>query len=95
MILMPKNLTEEKMVELLKEQSLSILNAVDHKFARLEVRLTSDFERIEKSIANLSATLDKFFIRLTEHENRFVELNKKVDKISLFIKEKFGVEITA
>ena len=107
----------------LSEQSNNILQAVDTKFTRLEVRLNREHEEVtrsiqtltdglndvrksiqeltnglddvRKSIQELTATLNKFIQRVEAQEAKFEALNSKVEKITSFIKEKFGVEITA
>ena len=93
--MMAANLTKDELEKLLQEQTNSILSAVDHKFARLEARLTREHDEVIKSIKGLTATLDRFFLRLTEHEVKVNILYNKVEKITSFIKDKFGVEITA
>ena len=113
---MAKDLTQDKLEELILEQTNSILNAVDHKFARLEVRLTREHEEtnkaiqaltagldeVRKSIQNLTARVDEltsalnlYIKRMDQQEFKVAALYSKVEKITSFIKEKFGVEITA
>lgn len=107
--LMSKELTQEKLEELLGEQTKVILNAVDHKFARLEVRLNREYEEVtqsikaltagldevRKSIQELTAALNQFIRRVEAQESKVEALYSRVEKITSFLKEKFGVEITA
>lgn len=113
---MGENLTEEKLEEFLGEQTKTILNAVDHKFARIEVRLQQFETRIEgelseirksiqdliarqgetsKSIQELTATLNKYIERVEAQESKVEALYSKVEKITSFLKEKFGAELAS
>lgn len=87
---------------LISEQTGVILNAVDEKlgmfkadvserFDKIEIRL----DRVEDAIRQLTLTLDEFMKRVIHQDEEVAVLNAKVDKISAFLKQKFGVEISA
>lgn len=90
---MPQNFPKKEIEGLLAEQSNSILRAVDIKFARLEVRLNREHEEVMRSIEKLTSSLDNFLKRLTDYEDKYESLRLRVNKMSAFLKEKFGVEI--
>mgnify|MGYP001576657549 CR=1 FL=1 len=81
--------------ERLSEQTNVILNAVDEKLAALEVKFKKEIEENRRLIKDLTLTLDEFMRRVISQDEEIVLLRAKVDKISSFIKEKFGVEISA
>ena len=96
------DLTKKEMEGLLSEQTSVILNAVDEKFNifKTEVnerfsKIDSRLDKIEDAIRELTLTLDEFMKRVMHQDEEITVLNAKVDKISAFLKQKFGVEISA
>ena len=78
----------------------SIIEAVDFKFASLEVHMDQRFEalegrvsKLEESNNRLAILLEDFLKKMTDYKEEFTILKSEVDKIKSFIKEKFGVEI--
>lgn len=99
---MGDNISKKDIDELLKAQTDILLEAMDERFQKIETHLDERFQGVEtdidelrQSIRDLTITLDNFLKRLTDHETEMVVFRKKLDKITEFIKEKFGVEITA
>ncbi|MEK7566595.1 MAG: hypothetical protein AAB527_00460 [Patescibacteria group bacterium] len=83
--------TKKELRDLLSEQTEVILNAVDGKFGLLK----AEIEENRRLIKDLTLTLDEFMKRVINQDEEIVLLRAKVDKIAGFIKEKFGVEISA
>ena len=83
--------TKKELKGLLSEQTEVILNAVDEKFSLLK----AEIEENRRLIKDLTLTLDEFMKRVMHQDEEIAVLNAKVDKISTFLKQKFGVEISA
>lgn len=96
------DVSKKEIKELLFEQTTVILNAVDEKLNIFKADINTKFEKmdgrlnkIEEAIRELTLTLDEFMKRVINQDEEIVLLRAKVDKITAFIKEKFGVEISA
>jgi len=88
---MADNLTKKDIEELLQEQTANILDALDAGLTKAR----KEREELRQAIHELTNTLDAFLKKLTDYETEMEIFRKKMDKITAFIKEKFGVEITA
>lgn len=80
------NIQLKEIQELLSQQTLVILNAVDEKLAKTELR-------INQKIDKLTTTLDNFLKRLTDRETEFEIMKAQLSRIREVIKEKLNVEI--
>jgi|SRR3989344_4013279 len=103
------DINEKELKKLLSEQTDVILGAVDEKFGdikgemgemRAEInerfnKVESRLDKVEDAIRELALTLDEFMKRVMHQDEEIAILNAKVDKISAFLKQKFGVEISA
>ena len=78
--------SKEDMELLLKEQTAAILEAVDDRLGKFEMRFN-------RKLDQLTTTLDKFLKRLTDFEDEFVILKKDVNHIKTVLKEKLGVNL--
>lgn len=87
---MPKRktqqLTKKEIESLLSQQTMIILNAVDDKLKRMEIRLGQKIDR-------LTTTLDKFLKRLTDIEDEFEIMKADINRLKKVIREKLGVEL--
>lgn len=87
---MPKKIGQQSTIKetekLLNQQTLVILDAVDKKLQKMEMRIN---EKIEK----LTTTLDNFLKRLTDTEDEFTMMKADVRRIKTVIKEKLGVNL--
>lgn len=106
---MADDLTKKDIEKLLQAQTSAILNAVNERFMNADKRfenllgyMDKRFSQVEvqieanrEAIRELANTLDAFLKKLTDYETKMEVFRKKMDKIIVFIKEKFGVEITA
>ena len=88
---MADNLTKKDIEELLQEQTANILDVLDAGLTKAR----KEREELRQAIHELTNTLDAFLKKLTDYETEMEIFRKKMDKITAFIKEKFGVEITA
>lgn len=88
-------ITKGEIKELLSEQTDIILNAVDEKLGEMKSEMNERFAKIENAIKELTLTLDEFMKRVIHQDEEIAVLNAKVNKISEFLKQKFGVEISA
>jgi len=88
---MADNLTKKDIEELLQAQTANILDALDAGLTKAR----KEREELRQAIHELTNTLDAFLKKLTDYETEMEIFRKKMDKITAFIKEKFGVEITA
>lgn len=83
---MKNNLTKKDIQELLNQQTLVILNAVDERLGKMEIR-------INKKIDKLTSTLDNFLKRLTDMETEFEMIKADLNRVKKIIREKLGVEL--
>lgn len=72
--------------ELLGEQTVVILNAVDEKIRALDLKFS---EKLDK----LTATLDNFLERMTTMETEFTMMKNDLNRVKKVLKEKLGVEL--
>lgn len=82
-----KPITKKEIEELLSQQTIVILNAVDEKLERFEKRISIRVDKLRNSI-------DKFVTLYTKQEQELTLLIEDVKRIKEVIKEKLGVEIT-
>ncbi len=68
--------------KLLNQQTVIILNVVDKKLQRTEIRIN---QKIEK----LTTTIDKFLKRLTDLENGFALMKADLRRVETVLREKF------
>lgn len=80
---MPKNTKQGKIEELIVEQSKVVLSAVDHKFARLEVRLNRDHDAINKKFGSIDQRFDSI-------DQRFDSLDKRIDAFEERVNREFA-----
>lgn len=87
---MPKRkaqqLTKKEIEKLLSQQTVVILNTVDKKLGKMELR-------ISKKIDRLTTTLDKFLKRLTDIEDEFKIMKADINRLKRVMREKLGVDI--
>jgi hypothetical protein len=96
-----KQLTSKEIEKLLSQQTTVILNAVDERLTKTELRIlnTADQKlvkmelRISRKIDRLTTTLDKFLKRLTDIEDEFEIMKADINRLKKIIREKLGVEI--
>jgi hypothetical protein len=81
----PQQLTQKEVERLLSQQTIVILNAVEKKLEKTELR-------ISQKIDCLTTTLDKFLKRLTDIEKEFEIMKADINRLKKVIKEKLGVE---
>jgi len=81
-----KKLTAKEIEKLLNQQTVVILDAVDEKLKKMEMRINQKIER-------LTTTLDKFLKRLTDLEDEFILLKAELRKVKAVLKEKLGVSL--
>lgn len=72
--------------DLLSQQTVVILGAVEEKLEKSELRIN---EKIEK----LSTTLDNFLKKLTDTETEFISLREDLKRIKKVLKEKLGIDL--
>ena len=91
--------------ELLAEQTVVILDAVDERLSgvriemvNLEVRIGKNLEAMEerwsRKFDKLTTTLDKFLQRMTDLEDEFTMMKHDLNRMKKVIKEKLGVDLT-
>ena len=91
--------------ELLVEQTVVILDAVDERLSgvriemvNLEVRIGKKLEAMEerwsRKFDKLTTTLDKFLQRMTDLEDEFTMMKHDLNRMKKVIKEKLGVDLT-
>ncbi|OGZ66902.1 MAG: hypothetical protein A3D35_00380 [Candidatus Staskawiczbacteria bacterium RIFCSPHIGHO2_02_FULL_34_9] len=91
--------------ELLAEQTVVILDAVDERLSgvriemvNLEVRIGKKLEAMEerwsRKFDKLTTTLDKFLQRMTDLEDEFTMMKHDLNRMKKVIKEKLGVDLT-
>jgi len=88
---MPKKKSEniklKDIQELLGQQTMVILTAIDEKLSKMELRF-------DKKLDRLTNTLDKFLKRLTDIETEFDMMKADIKRVKKVIKEKLGVELS-
>ncbi len=72
--------------ELLGEQTVVILNAVDKKIQALDLKFSEKFDKI-------MTALDKYSSRTTALETEFTMMKHDLNRMKKVIKEKLGVEL--
>ena len=91
--------------ELLAEQTVVILDAVDERVSgvriemvNLEVRIGKKLEAMEerwsRKFDKLTTTLDKFLQRMTDLEDEFTMMKHDLNRMKKVIKERLGVDLT-
>jgi len=99
-----KNEIVKGVKDILAEQTVVILNAVDEKISgvrvdlvNLEIKIDKRLESMEdrwiKKLDDLTTTLDKFLKRMTDMEDEFTMMRNDLNKVKKVIKEKFGVDL--
>ena len=95
------HLTSKEIEKLLSQQTKVILNAVDERLTKTELRLLNNVDqkivkmelRIGQKIDKLTTTLDRFLKRLTSIEDEFEIMKADINRLKKIIREKLGVEI--
>jgi HAMP domain-containing protein len=81
-----QQLTSKGVERLLTQQTTVILNAVDERLGKMEIRINQKIDR-------LTTTLDKFLKRLTDIEDEFEIMKADINRMKKVIREKLGVEL--
>lgn len=81
-----KNISLKEIEKLLDRQTIVILDAVDKRLRKTEMRIN---QKIEK----LTTTLDKFLKRLTDLEDEFAIMKADLKRVKTVLKEKLGVTL--
>jgi len=81
-----QKLTIKEIEKLLNQQTVVILDAVDEKLKKMELR-------IDKKIDKLTTTLDKFLKRMTDLEDEFIIMKEDLKRVKAVLKEKLGVAL--
>lgn len=81
-----QQLTSKEIEKLLNQQTVIILNAVDKKLIKMELRISQKIDR-------LTNTLDKFLKRLTAMEDEFEIMKSEINQLKRVIREKLGVDL--
>ncbi|MDP2364126.1 MAG: hypothetical protein Q8M94_10195 [Ignavibacteria bacterium] len=82
-----QQLTGKAVEKLLSQQTIVILNAVNEKLGKMELRINQKIDR-------LTTTLDKFLKRLTDMEEEFEMMKADINRMKKVIREKLGVELS-
>ena len=82
-----ENIKLKNIQKLLDQQTTVILDAVDEKLSKMELRFDRKLDR-------LTNTLDKFLKRLTDIETEFDMMKADIKRVKKVIKEKLGVELS-
>jgi len=82
-----QQLTSKEIERLLVQQTTVILNAVDERLGRMEIRINQKIDR-------LTTTLDRFLKRLTDTEDEFEIMKADINRMKKVIREKLGVELS-
>jgi hypothetical protein len=80
------NIQLKQIQELLNQQTLVVLNAVDEKLAKTKLR-------INQKIDKLTTTLDNFLKRLMDRKTEFEIMKAQISQMRKIIREKLNVEI--
>ncbi|MFA5872266.1 MAG: hypothetical protein WC858_06150 [Parcubacteria group bacterium] len=87
---MPKNQSKtidlKDIKNLLSDQTLTILSAVDERLEKSE-------DRINQKIEKLINTLDKFLKRVSNLEEEFELMKHDLNKVKMVIRKKLGIEL--
>lgn len=99
------DITKKEIEELLSAQTETMLDAVDGKLVKIDDRLMqiddrlmqmeNEMREVRTAIKELTITVDNLLKRITDYEGELTIMRAKLDKVTAFIKEKFGVEISA
>lgn len=81
-----QQLTSKEIEKLLNQQTVVILNAVDEKFQKMEMRINNKIEKLITSI-------DKFLKRLTDLEDEFTLMKADLKRVKTVLREKLGVTL--
>jgi len=81
-----KKLTTKEIERLLNQQTVVILDAVDEKLKKMELRIS---QKIDK----LTTTIDKFLKRLTDLEEEFSLMKAELKRVKAILKEKLGLNL--
>jgi len=82
-----QQLTGREVEKLLSQQTIVILNAVEEKLGKTELRINQKFDR-------LTTTLDKFLKRLVDIEDEFEIMKNDINRMKRVIRDKLGVELS-
>lgn len=82
-----QQLTSKEIERLLTQQTTVILNAVDERLRKMEIRINQKIDR-------LITTLDKSLKRLTDTEDEFEIMKADINRMKKIIREKLGVELS-
>jgi HAMP domain-containing protein len=82
-----QQLTSKGVERLLTQQTTVILNAVDERLGKMEIRINQKIDR-------LTTTLDKFLKKLTDIEDEFEIMKADINRMKKVIREKLGVELS-
>jgi len=94
-------LTLKNIEDLLTRQSSDILETVDFKLPKSELRVIDSVDkklqkmeiRINQKIERLTTTLDRFLKRLVDIEDEFEIMKADINRIKKVVQDKLGVEI--
>lgn len=82
-----KLIIKKEIEDLLSQQTIVILNAVDEKLESFETKISMRVDKLRNSI-------DKFVTLYTKQEQELTLVIEDIRKIKEVIKEKLGVEIS-
>ena len=82
-----QQLTSKEIERLLVQQTTVILNAVDERLGKMEIRINQKIDR-------LTTTLDRFLKRLTDTEDEFEIMKANINRMKKVIRGKLGVELS-
>lgn len=72
--------------KLLNQQTVVILNAVDEKLHKTEIR-------VNQKIGELTNSIDKFLKKSTDLENEFTLMKADIRRVKAVLREKLGVAL--
>ena len=87
-------LTRAELEELLSEQTITILSAVDERISTQDRKIEEMETRINQKIEHLVTTLDVFLKRMTDMEDEFTIMKNDINKLKQVLKEKLDVDLT-
>ena len=76
----------------LGDMAETIIEAVDYRLQKMENRMDEKYAK-EKTLRDLTITLDNFLKQLSDYKEEFTLLKGEVDQIKRIIKAKLGVEV--
>ena len=94
---MPKivqQITKKDIQELLNNQTMVILDAVDAKITKLQSEIRALDLKFSQKIDQLTTTLDKFLKRMTDMEDEFAMMKHDLNKMKKILREKLGVDLS-